>query len=1603
MVSCTQCHTDCLTCSGGGNQQCTSCAIGKLLNGSNGCQGCNSNCYVCSSTASNCQACLSGNYLQGTNCNSCSGSCATCQSQQGQYWDGSLCKSCTATCISCSSTLYCMTCMTGYTSNNGICQCNQGKFGPSCTACPVNCASCTSLTDCQSCNGSNKDVNSACSCTSGYYDAGSTQCSQCATYCDSCTSLTNCTNCNALNLINGICTCPSGQFPSGTSCLSCQNQCQTCSSAVFCLSCVDATRTANGTGICVCASNYVDVAGTCTACVSPCATCITTVNTCQSCVSNDMTLSSNTCQCPSGEYQSGNTCATCTAPCSNCSGTSTYCLSCTGSYRTLTSNQCPCDYGYFDFSGTCTQCSQYCTICTSSANCTNCQYLTLIGGICTCQSNQYQSGTTCINCISPCSQCTSSTYCTACIATDRTADGQGNCVCAARYYDNLGTCTSCYPSCATCNNATTCQSCLDVLMDLTSVPPCLCPYQHYQQGNSCSHCSLPCSECTGSATFCTSCSGANRILNNNSCPCNTGYYDDGTNCNLCQSPCLNCTSLTFCTSCLVGNMIIQSGICQCQQGLTLISNSCQQCQLPCTQCVGQINYCSQCVDPQSIIVSGICQCNTSYYMDLNYICQSCSSNCHECLNSYNNCTSCNGSHVQLIQNTCVCDSGYSFINNLCQQCIGPCAQCINSVNYCTQCIDPLQAIVNGNCLCLENQIMDNNYICQNCQLPCKQCMNSVNYCITCNDSQMTISSQGQCLCNIGYYEDQNHICQVCILGCLICNNNSDCVLCEQSYILTIQFQCEYCQPPCKQCEGQATYCTTCVSFLMEIVNNQCQCLSNYYFQNNECYNCGIDLCNKCTSQKICLECQSIPYLILIDNQCQCKDGYYFNGTYCQVCDKNCLTCQSYPDQCITCEIQQNRALSSDFKCQCIQNYFEETLSNFQTVCQQCDQNNGKDNIACKFFDLFDGIWTYGEQCDDGNRITRDGCSNGKIDFGFSCTNIILQPSTCYKCPDNCVDCDQNLICTQCRPQYLLSVDLCLECSDLCQECSGTVNNCLKCKYLKKNETCITCEQQKGFYTNLQDSSCYSICGDDILAISEQCDDGNLLDGDGCSQQCKLEQGFLLLNGTIMNIVYPIPTLSETYQQIYDPIRNLTLHYDQPLILQYINLKSDIQIIMNDLLVGKDYVIDFYDNSIYKQEQQIIQSFNITIQLNFYKSIDDTELTLKFKNRKLFKTIKNVAQNVEILTVKVSKYQLIEQQTVATTQGAVQSNLYLLYLLLGMLFFSILFGGIDVFYNLLDLLQILSYLQYVNTEFPYNLQQFLNLFQFAQIQFLSQYIQFSYYYSSEIDDSQITIAPQKIYDDGYSTSMIINISIILTLWAGLIFSYILSYILPCLLNQIQYDLNKSTTKCLTYFKIILITVQHQIIQVCWLMRRSFFYSGFYRTFISSANDYCFLLVLNIYILSFDDKYVVNNIASYLTIVLLLLYFLILYFGLSIIKQDPCQLKQQDFSYGALYEGLHLTIISKYYNIYLLVKKLLFMEILILSYYQPFLQITLTTVLSLLQIIYLFVFEPFTDALETRKQLYSEIYIFFIQGSITILVIDDYLLLLNYNGRINVGYF
>jgi cysteine-rich repeat protein len=121
-------------------------------------------------------------------------------------------------------------------------------------------------------------------------------------------------------------------------------------------------------------------------------------------------------------------------------------------------------------------------------------------------------------------------------------------------------------------------------------------------------------------------------------------------------------------------------------------------------------------------------------------------------------------------------------------------------------------------------------------------------------------------------------------------------------------------------------------------------------------------------------------------------------------------------------------------------------------------------------DCGDGIGQAGEQCDDGNNINGDGCE----------ANCIFTPDDCSH--DVCTA-GEALIdgCNACVAAVCAVDDFC------CGVGGGTWDDvCIE-------EVLTEC----GF-------GCGTICGDGTQQGGEQCDDGNTVDGDGCTATCQFE-------------------------------------------------------------------------------------------------------------------------------------------------------------------------------------------------------------------------------------------------------------------------------------------------------------------------------------------------------------------------------------------------------------------------------------------------------------------------------------------------------------------
>ncbi|CDW85483.1 UNKNOWN [Stylonychia lemnae] len=222
----------------------------------------------------------------------------------------------------------------------------------------------------------------------------------------------------------------------------------------------------------------------------------------------------------------------------------------------------------------------------------------------------------------------------------------------------------------------------------------------------------------------------------------------------------------------------------------------------------------------------------------------------------------------------------------------------------------------------------------------------------------------------------------------------------------------------------------------------------------------------------------------------------------------------------------------------------------------CTKVEGKKSV-CSPIICSNGKKDDGEECDDGNLLDGDGCnSTCKEEIGWSCAEFF----TCKKmCGDEKIyqqnkkyangsiyefyreECDQVVGCNNETCRADLGWNCTQNMTDLTGECIQYCGN-------KHNESWELCDDGNnvggdGCAKGCMEiefpfkcppvGKCSSSCGNrqfEGLDLSigfnkelqgEECDDGNNVDGDGCSSACKKEEGYTCVN-IFWKLVYELP-------------------------------------------------------------------------------------------------------------------------------------------------------------------------------------------------------------------------------------------------------------------------------------------------------------------------------------------------------------------------------------------------------------------------------------------------------------------------------------------------
>ncbi|MDD9967057.1 MAG: DUF4215 domain-containing protein [Myxococcales bacterium] len=177
-----------------------------------------------------------------------------------------------------------------------------------------------------------------------------------------------------------------------------------------------------------------------------------------------------------------------------------------------------------------------------------------------------------------------------------------------------------------------------------------------------------------------------------------------------------------------------------------------------------------------------------------------------------------------------------------------------------------------------------------------------------------------------------------------------------------------------------------------------------------------------------------------------------------------------------------------------------------------------------------GVHEDNEACDDGNREDGDGCS-ADCQTKQSGYNCYFEGFPCAECGDGVLQpgeqCDEGHAATPanltagCSNCQRVDPWICPVAGVSCELCGdGTIGSG---DPLTAFETCDDGNTQSSDGCSAQcqieagyvcgDSGCTAAaCGDGFVATGEECDDGNRLAGDGCSFLCRVEPGFTCTGG-----------------------------------------------------------------------------------------------------------------------------------------------------------------------------------------------------------------------------------------------------------------------------------------------------------------------------------------------------------------------------------------------------------------------------------------------------------------------------------------------------------
>ena len=816
--------------------------------------------------------------------------------------------------------------------------------------------------------------------------------------------------------------------------------------------------------------------------------------------------------------------------------------------------------------------------------------------------------------------------------------------------------------------------------------------------------------------------------------------------------------------------------------------------------------------------------------------------------------------------------------------------------------------------------------------------------------------------------------------CVQCNVDADCPSASAAHCSSNT--CMHCTASSTtQCShlGSTPVCIssgsgTCVQCN---VDADCPSTAAAHCSGNTCVACSASSTTQCShlgSTPVCISSGSGTCVQCnTDTDCPSASAAHCSGNVCVACTASSQCTHLTPTPfctsstggtCVQCISDSN--CSSITKPYCSSNTCSTCTDSTQCAhfpsTPVCNAGNGGACVICVFdSDCPNSTATH---CFSGNN-TCVACTDST-----QCSHLSSTP-VCELAMGTCVECLANSDCTNpSKTLCSLSTNTCnVACTPNCLVCS-TKTACKVCitGYFLLNSTYCVSSCPNGFIQNDQTQAC-DLCDATCQTCSVEVDKCTscftpyILDGSSCIPPHGNSPPTATIRSSSVD--------SQTF----------ILTFSSPMSLTAETLSQNIQFSITDM-----NTTDYYLLNITKQSDDI--TFKITF--NFTISIGVENLTATFTNKKVITDKNGLITNQDSVSTPTIPFTYFTPGEIAATQAITSVGSTVSTTALSSTIGMFLAGGAGgLLWAFLGLFQIINYLLYLNVNYPYNVVAFFKIFSVANVNSIIpnpiQYVDPSLYQIMQTGLS----SPPKFYDNSTDALYLNNAGTTIAMWflGGALYLF-------CKFMLFTFRTTGRFNKMISNFK------------------EQFEWGLVYNAMIGTYPDLIIASCLQFRNMNFTGPiYTFSSIAA-LVFGACCFWAPFAVTGALESSQEVLGSKHHAKKHGALYETFKIkydknvsaekAYLQRNFMAIIFLRKIAYFSGIVLAYYTPLLQLTITCGSGLALFICMIVVKPFRNKRDAWMNAGSEAVLVVIHIVIFILAGDDITLKMTDTQRKNVGW-